>query len=135
MRHNLRDYELTRHVAKSINGWASHNYAYYEQRPRIDIDDDGTVYHVFVCHKCSWKKRRRATGSDSGSTGQLKKHAQKCWDAKLVANVSKAKDLKSAREIISKHKIVKDGQLTHLFRRVKGVESFSTEAPTSAEIR
>ena len=124
-------------IATYVAGWQSAWYAFFEMPPKIKRQKNKAgqmaTYHVFNCLKC--RKPLNRNVNDSGSTGALGRHVEKCWGdetAKAVKNVTLAK----AREIVKTHGSLRNSKLTHFLCRAKSaVESFGLAPPRKAEIR
>jgi hypothetical protein len=70
---------------------------------------------------------------DSKSTSSLRRHATKCWGAKIVSQADKANDLGVAREAIRGVEL-RDRSITAAFERTgKGRITYSHHPRTNAE--
>lgn len=91
------------------------------------------TYHTFVCLKC--RKPLNRNTKDSGSTGALGRHVEKCWGEETAAAVKNV-SLDKARDIVKTHGAMRNGKLTGFLTRAKSaVESFALGPPTRSEIR
>ncbi|KAF8328311.1 hypothetical protein F5887DRAFT_897991, partial [Amanita rubescens] len=114
--------------------WTSPVYAFYLPIPKIGRDGR-RPFHDFVCANkgCTKRIRRYLDKRDTNSTGNLKKHAERCWKPEVVQETFDANNLKEAREVIA---TVRDGTITsHFERSGKGKETYSNVQLTKAEIR
>ena len=101
---------------------------------------DGRKAHVFECgaKKCHCRNRfvrRFLDKGDAKSTGNLRRHATKCWGEEAVAAADNTRDIKTAQEALGDAKNV-DGSITALFQRAaKGRMTYSHRQHTKAEAR
>ncbi len=107
--------------------WDSSVYAFYS--PDVTIGyDQGRRYHEFKClgKNCKLKKpiRRFLDKGDAQSTGNLRKHAKKCWGEEAVARADEAEHAEEVRRTIVAG-ILRDGTITAHFARKKGVVTYS----------
>lgn len=132
---------LTERLAKS---WTSPIYTFFRARPILEYVD-GCRVHSFECAavNCLGQNGRKVkcfldTG-DAKSTGGLHTHAKKCWGADTVKAALATKNLKAAREIVSKQPQAdpkRDTTLTAAFERIgKGKVTYSHCQHTYAETR
>ncbi|KAG2086663.1 uncharacterized protein F5147DRAFT_553382, partial [Suillus discolor] len=76
--------------------WTAPVYAFFRSAPTIEYID-GRRCHSFQCaatnckHK-TWGVRRYLDTGDAKSTGNMRKHAKKCWGAETVESADKAKN-------------------------------------------
>jgi len=85
-------------------------YVFFKQTPSIVYIKDRRV-HVFECAatRCMGKGngrmvRRYLDTGDAKSTGNLRKHAKICWGEEAVAAADSTRDVRTAREALSKMK-------------------------------
>lgn len=79
--------------------------------------------------------RRYLDTGDAKSTGNLRKHAKICWGEEAVAAADSTRDVRTAREVLSKMKTV-DSSITAAFERVgKGKATYSHRQHTTTEAR
>ncbi|KAF9029672.1 hypothetical protein BJ165DRAFT_1315297, partial [Panaeolus papilionaceus] len=100
---------------RMMQEWTSPIYAFFHPVPDIKYSADNRQYHVFHCFAKSCKKsvNRFTDKKDAGSTGNLHKHARKCWGKETIAAAMSVKTATEAREILLKSK---DGSLPEFFR-------------------
>ena len=99
------------------NDWNAPIYAFFHPVPQIGYKD-GRRYHEFQCYalKCKATVRRYLDKGDATSTGNLHKHAKRCWGAETVAQATAAANADDARNVLSKSR---DGSVAMHFQ-VKG---------------
>ncbi|TFK80651.1 hypothetical protein K466DRAFT_503539, partial [Polyporus arcularius HHB13444] len=118
-------------------GWTSSVYAFYSSDVTIGYEE-GCRYHEFKCmgKSCKLKKpiRRFLDKDDVSSTGNLRKHAKKCWGEEAVALADQAEHAEEVRRTIVKG-ILRDGTITMHFARKKGQVTYSHRPHTKAETR
>lgn len=118
--------------------WNKPIYAFYRPEPTIGYEN-GRRYHEFHCFKKSYtrKVRRYLDTGDAGSTGNLHKHAKKCWGEDTIkAAMDAGSTADDARGVLAKSK---DGSISAAFQiKGKGKVTYShrqhTKAQTRAEI-
>ncbi|KAF8325140.1 hypothetical protein F5887DRAFT_823745, partial [Amanita rubescens] len=116
--------------------WTSPVYAFYLPEPEIGYDDSGVdrrPFHDFVCANkgCNKRIRRYLDKGDAKATGNLGKHARRCWKSNVVDAAFDANGLKEAREVIAG---VRDGTITSHFERTgQGKETYSNVQLSKAE--
>lgn len=120
--------------------WTSPVYVFFKKNPRIEYKD-GRTCHVFECNASRCKARngrdvcRYLDKGDANSTGNLRKHAKKCWGEEAVETADATRDLDAARETLAKSG-VKDGSITAEFARIgKGKITYSHREHTKTEAR
>jgi hypothetical protein len=140
--------QLTFPLDHLISTWTSSAYAFFDPRPTINTHHDRCCLE-FVCGtpQCKGqgnKKERRIVRryldpkvSKDGkvkvdnSTGNLYKHARKCWGEETVAKAVEANDLAVARQGLVAAKVLTDSSITATFERTgKGKVTFSTKPLT-----
>ncbi|KAF8337845.1 hypothetical protein F5887DRAFT_890305, partial [Amanita rubescens] len=118
--------------------WTLPVYAFYLPEPEIGYDRSGVdrrPFHDFVCANkgCNKRIRRYLDKGDAKATGNLGKHAKRCWKSNVVDAAFEANGLKEAREVIAG---VRDGTITSHFERTgQGKETYSNVQLTKAEMR
>jgi len=116
--------------------WNAPIYSFFHPVPTIDYHK-GRRFHEFTCAAkgCQKRIRRYLDKADAKSTGNLRKHAKKCWGIETVEAADKTKDASEARQsgITSGHP---NGSITGLFERVgKGKGTFSHRQHTKMETK
>ena len=129
---------------RMMRDWTSPTYAFFEAIPVIE-ERDGRRCHVFRCSATTCKGRGREPRlvrryldtADRGSTGNLRKHAKECWGEEMIQKADATKDLKLARQEITKAREPKDGPITASFARIegKGPVTYSHRQHTRTETR
>ncbi|RPD52240.1 hypothetical protein L226DRAFT_438013, partial [Lentinus tigrinus ALCF2SS1-7] len=71
---------------------------------------------------------------DAQSTGNLRKHARRCWGDDTIERADEADDADEVRLTIVKG-LLRDGSITAHFARKKGVVTYSHRPHTKAETR
>ncbi|KAF5318895.1 hypothetical protein D9611_014718 [Ephemerocybe angulata] len=118
--------------------WTSAAYAFYNE-PTLSTYENRPC-QVFICGKCLKPQRRFTETSNATSTGNLKKHAEKCWGKDIVKRAYDARttlqmDLESIKEGMKNATWV-DGSITASFeRKGKGALQFSARNHTYKERR
>ena len=117
--------------------WISPVYAFYLPEPEIghDESDEPRPFHDFICANkgCNKRIRRYLDKGDANSTGNLGKHARRCWKPNIVEAALEADGLKEARKVIAG---VRDGTITAHFERTgQGKQTYSNVQLTKAETR
>ena len=101
---------------------------------------DGQRCHIFQCgaKSCTQKTRgvrRYLDTGDAKSTGNMRKHAKKCWGAEVVAAADKAKSAKEVCATTVKG-ILNPQSITAAFERTgKGKVTYSHKQHTKTEAR
>jgi len=116
--------------------WNSAVYAFFE--PVLSIDYiKGCKCHTFQCSAKGCKQTicRYIGTADAQSTGNMRKHAKKCWGDKTMEAADNAKDVSKAHEKVVKS-ILQDGSITAAFERTgKGKVTYSHRQHTKAETK
>ncbi|KAJ2913866.1 hypothetical protein MD484_g6530, partial [Candolleomyces efflorescens] len=133
----VRSETAEQELARMMNEWSSVLYAFFHPTPAIgeeeSIGKDGEKvirrYHDFKCAapRCQVKGkggnnyvRRYLDKGDAGSTGNMRRHAEKCWGKERVDKARESGgNIKSVREDL---KQLRDGSLDVVFRRKDGKE-------------
>ncbi|KAF8997611.1 hypothetical protein BDQ17DRAFT_1508548 [Cyathus striatus] len=95
-----------------MNEWTSPIYAFFHPVPNIGCEN-GQPYHEFKCFAKSCMKkpiRRYLDTKDTGSTGNMHKHAQSCWgddNVKLAMEMKNTDDARGALSLLNSAKIVR----------------------------
>jgi hypothetical protein len=117
--------------------WMAPIYVFFVPSPLIEYVE-GRCCHAFQClakhckHKSQGVRRYLDTG-DARSTGNLRKHAKKCWGNDVVASANKVKTAKEVQDTTTKGSL--DPQsITAVFRRNgKGKVTYSHQQHTKTE--
>ncbi|KAF8121439.1 hypothetical protein EV363DRAFT_1185876 [Boletus edulis] len=122
-----------------MKDWTSPVYAFFQPTPVIE--EIGTRRsHVFKCcaRGCKVTVRRYLDTTDARSTGNMRKHAKKCWGSEALKAADSAKNAVEVREKIV-GSILHTGSITQSFeRKGKGKVTYlhrqHTRTETKAEI-
>ncbi|KAF6745517.1 hypothetical protein DFP72DRAFT_824418, partial [Ephemerocybe angulata] len=119
--------------------WSSPAYAFFEPTPEIKYVN-GRRCHEFLCSApgCKTTVRRFVdTATPDNSTGNLFKHARKCWGTQVVQDAVAVKDQGKIREGLAAAKTLKDGTITAMFDRAagKGAVTYQAKPLTYSETR
>ncbi|KAF8059562.1 hypothetical protein FPV67DRAFT_1392093, partial [Lyophyllum atratum] len=124
---------------KLSKAWNRPIYGFFEAMPEVQRHG-GHKCHVFRCAAkyCKGKTRdvrRFLHTSDKNSTGNLRKHARKCWGDEVLAGADEASNASEIREGIVSRKI-RSGNISLAFeRKGKGVVTYSTRPHDRTEAR
>ncbi|KAF8495266.1 hypothetical protein F5888DRAFT_1615865 [Russula emetica] len=117
--------------------WIALIYAFFKPSPLIEYID-GRHCHAFQCLAMYCKQesrsiRRYLNTGDAKSTGNLQKHAKKCWGDKVIASADKAKTAKEVHTTTVKGSL--DPQsITAIFEQTgKGKVTYSNRQHTKTE--
>jgi hypothetical protein len=130
----------TEHLAKE---WASPIYAFFWPRPSIEMMN-GRHCHDFKCAAPHCKGRgsqprnvrRFLDTGDARSTGNLRKHAKRCWGADIIDQADETRGIANIREGLAAAKALKDGSITATFERQgRGKVTFMSRQHTYKETR
>jgi hypothetical protein len=115
-------------------------YAFYHPDPTVEVVD-GRECEVFKCaaSPCKYPSRyvrRFQDTKDAKSTGNLRKHALRCWSEEALAQAYKA----ASADDVRKSGILASGQLSeaidvHFTRTGKGQVTYSHRQHTATEAR
>ena len=112
-------------------------YAFYGQTPNIEYVN-GRKCHVFSCkgRSCKHTIRRYLDTTDAKSTGNMVKHARKCWGEDSVNQVLQiVKNARDAREGPVKS-LLETGTITSAFQHTgKGKVTYSHRELTRTETK
>lgn len=112
-------------------------YAFYSQDVTIGYEK-GRRYHGFKClaKHCKLKEpiKRFLDKGDHSSTGNLRKHAKKCWGLEAIEAADQAEHVEEVRRTIVAG-LQHNGTLTAHFARKKGAVTYSHKPHTYAETR
>jgi hypothetical protein len=115
--------------------WTSPIYAFYDPVPEIGYAK-GRRYHAFQCggKSCRFVCKRFLDKGDLNSTGNLRRHATKCWGEEALRIAEEAIDIDEARKAM---KLLKEtGNISIAFeRKGKGKITYSTRQHTRTETR
>ncbi|KIJ16143.1 hypothetical protein PAXINDRAFT_75985, partial [Paxillus involutus ATCC 200175] len=110
-------------------------YAFFEPTPTIE-DVGGWRLHIFKCcaRGCKATVRRYLDTTDAQSTGNMQKHAKKCWGGEVLKAADSAKSATEVRENIV-GSILCTGSIMWAFeRKGQGKVTYSHRQHTRAEI-
>jgi hypothetical protein len=119
--------------------WIAPIYAFFKPMPLIEYVD-GRRCHAFQClaKHCKQKSRsirRYLDTGDAKSTGNLRKHAKKCWGDEIVALADKAKTAKDVRKTTVKGTLNPQSITAAFERNGKGKVTYSYRQHTKAELK
>ncbi|EJD38750.1 hypothetical protein AURDEDRAFT_46315, partial [Auricularia subglabra TFB-10046 SS5] len=120
-------------------GWGAPIYAFYSPVPRIGYEGSRR-YHAFGCAAkgCKQEVRRYLDGKDTASTGNMTRHARKCWGDEAVNSAKEFKTASAARDGLTA-KLPgqsRSGTITESFKRLeKGSVTYSHRQHTSTQTR
>jgi hypothetical protein len=145
--------ELTVAIERLISTWTSPAYAFFDPRPTITNYNDRRCLE-FRCgaSQCKGQGNQKeqqivrryldpkvskdGKSKIDNSTGNLYKHARKCWGIEVVDKAVEANDLTVARQGLAAAKTLTDGTITATFERTgKGKVTYSTKPLTYSETR
>jgi len=118
--------------------WDAPVYAFFKLTPAI-IYVEGRKVHVFECtaSHCKCKTQFVRCYIDTGDisfTGNLRRHAVRCWGSEAVAAADKTSNDKVAREALSNKEV--NRSITAAFERVgKDKVTYSHRQHTKLEAR
>ncbi|KAF8055640.1 hypothetical protein FPV67DRAFT_1435052 [Lyophyllum atratum] len=127
-------------LARLSKDWTRPIYAFFKPVPDIRYVD-GKRCHEFECGAkyCKGKSRlvrRFLHTSDKNSTGNLRRHAKKCWGQDVIEAADDAANADEARETIAANPKLRSGDITEAFaRKGKGKVTYSYRQHTKAEAR
>jgi hypothetical protein len=116
--------------------WNSAVYAFFEPVPSIDYIK-GRKCHTFQCSAKGCKQTIRCYigTADAQSTGNMRKHAKKCWGDEAMEAADSVKDVSEACKKVVKS-ILQDGSIMGAFERTgKGKVIYSHRQHTKAETK
>ncbi|KAJ3965122.1 hypothetical protein EV361DRAFT_763883, partial [Lentinula raphanica] len=95
-------------------------YAFFDAEPEIEFENDevSPEYLVFRCSHCGTKIRQGINTSDKGSTGNVSRHARKCWGDEAF-NAAKDSSLEKARAAVRTFGKKSQGKLTAALKTTK----------------
>ena len=119
--------------------WEAPIYAFFGPEPLVE-HVEGRRCHAFQClaKHCKQKSRsvrRYLDTSDAKSTGNLRKHAKKCWGTEIVATADKAKTAKEVRDTTVKGYLDPQSITTAFERKGKGKVTYSYRQHTKTEAK
>ena len=119
--------------------WAAPIYAFFRTVPSVEYDE-GRRLHIFQCaaQVCKHKTRgvrRFLDKGDAKSTGNLRKHAKRCWGEEIVAAADKAKNASEVRQTTIKGRLNLESITAAFERTGKGKVSYSHWQHTTTESR
>jgi len=119
--------------------WEAPIYAFFGPEPLVE-HVEGRRCHAFQClaKHCKQKSRsvrRYLDTSDAKSTGNLRKHAKKCWGTEIVATADKAKTTKEVRDTTVKGYLDPQSITAAFERKGKGKVTYSYRQHTKTEAK
>jgi hypothetical protein len=119
--------------------WEAPIYAFFGPEPLVE-HVEGRRCHAFQClaKHCKQKSRsvrRYLDTSDAKSTGNLQKHAKKCWGTEIVATADKAKTAKEVRDTTVKGYLDPQSITAAFERKGKGKVTYSYRQHTKTEAK
>src|SRR5882757_8027605 len=119
--------------------WEAPIYAFFGPEPLVE-HVEGRRCHAFQClaKHCKQKSRsvqRYLDTSDAKSTGNLRKHAKKCWGTEIVATADKAKTTKEVRDTTVKGYLDPQSITAAFERKGKGKVMYSYRQHTKTEAK
>ncbi len=136
-------WQLQERLAKD---WTAPIYAFFAPRPSVELVDK-RYCHEFRCaaYHCKGRGpnprivRRFLNTGDASSTGNMRRHAKRCWGGELVKKADAAKANVTVNDIrggLASAKVQEDGSITAAFERQgKGKRTYSARAHTYIETR
>ena len=113
-------------------GWLAPIYALFSVS--LPSGEPQRRYHTFACKKCGHKIDRYLDTQDRKSTGNMHKHANKCFGEDVAKQLLGAKTVKDAQHAVKSY--LEDGKITVFFeRKEKGKVTYSHRAHTAVETR
>lgn len=122
-----------------MKDWVAPVYAFFKPDPLVEYVE-GRRCHAFQCiAKCCKQKsrlvRRYLDKGDAKSTGNMRKHAKKCWGDEIVAEADKAKTATDVRDATVKG-FLNPQLITAAFKRKrKGKITYSYRQLTKTELK
>ena len=116
--------------------WTAPIYAFFLPTPVIEYIQ-GRRCHAFQCaaKSCQHSVRRFLDTGDAKSTGNMQKHAKKCWSAEVIASADKAKNANEVRLTTVKGSLDPQTIMAAFERTGKGKVKFSHRQHTKTESR
>lgn len=119
--------------------WTAPIYAFFKVDPIIEYVN-GRRCHTFICGATHCKNKTRGVRryldtSDATSTGNLRKHARKCWTDEVVQAADKATNAEAIRESTSRGNLNPQSITACLERQGKGTVTYSHRQHTKTETR
>ena len=119
--------------------WTAPIYAFFGPIPEVGYED-GRRFHAFHCAapECKNKSRRVRRFLDKGdahSTGNMRKHAKKCWGDDIVTSADKAPNANEVRSTTIKGYLDPSSIKAAFERRGKGKVSYLHRQHTRTETR
>ncbi|KAF5382000.1 hypothetical protein D9615_004201 [Tricholomella constricta] len=115
-------------------------YAFFKPVPAIKVVD-GKRCHEFECGLKFCKRKTRFVRrflhtTDKTSTGNLRRHAKKCWGEDVIEEADKAANADKVRQAVAGKQDLRSGDIAAAFgRQGKGKVTFSHRQHTKAEAR
>ncbi|KAJ3751669.1 hypothetical protein EV360DRAFT_56543, partial [Lentinula raphanica] len=105
-------------------------YTFFDAEPEIEFENDevSPEYLVFRCSHCGTKIRQGIKTSDKGSTGNVSRHARKCWGDEAF-NAAKDSSLEKARAAVRTFGKKSQGKLTAALKTTKSWPKMNATRP------
>jgi hypothetical protein len=123
-----------------LKDWIAPIYAFFAPTPLIKYVE-GRHCHAFQCLTLHCKQKSRSiwryldTG-DAKSTGNLRRHAKRCWGNDVVASADKAKTAKEVQDTTTSKGSLDPQSITAAFeRKGKGKVTYSHWQHTKTELK
>jgi hypothetical protein len=139
----VHSYSVSQYTETSIDrlskSWDAPVYVFFKPMPTVQYINNRKA-HVFECaaSPCRYKTRfvhRFLYTGDASSTSNLRRHARHCWGKEALAAADETRDVKTAREVLGKHKGL-NGSITAAFKRAgMGKVTYSHRQHTKLEAR
>ncbi|KAF5319422.1 hypothetical protein D9619_008796 [Psilocybe cf. subviscida] len=127
-------------LARLSQDWTAPIYVFFKENVKIETVK-GRRCHIFHCAATNClgtngrSVRRYLDKKDAKSTGNLHKHAERCWGAATVKAANATSNATSAREALANAKTL-DASITASFKRAaKATVTYSHRQHTTAKAR
>ena len=130
---------LNSNLERLTKEWRAPIYAFFHPIPTI-VYEDGRRAHAFHCAATQCKHQSRGVHrfldkGDAKSTGNMRKHARKCWGNDVVLSADKAQNADEVRATTVSG-ILNPTSITAAFeRKGKGKVTYSHRQHTRTESR
>lgn len=126
---------ISHFLDRMMKDWSSPTYSFFRPVPKVEINKpDGRRVHLFECYNKGCRKPVIRRYHNDTSTGNLRRHAEKCWGAGFVDMLVAVGDESQRRKMAERY--VRDGTITESFeRKGKGKVTYSLRQLTKEESR
>ena len=119
--------------------WTAPVYAFFRATPVIEYVD-GPRCHAFQCMAKSCKHKSRGVRrfldkGDAKSTGNMRKHAKRCWGEDIVKSADKASNANEVRQTTIKGFLDPQSITAAFERKGKGKVTYSHRQHSKTEAR